>query len=334
MKWLRRPGIRRRRGLACLPPRARRRRITTGRSFGYDAARHNSNRRVPRSRRRTSAQLKQLKVTLDGTVDSSPIYVGGKLIVTTTYGRTEALNPQHGQGAVALHAAGVRACRRLGADHERDAGGVDRPHRRLRGGVRRTRPQAPALSDGKVLWTTTITRDPTHEKLTSSLNVVARSRDRDDRRLHRRRAALPGPRRDDVGAHRADRARLELALRGPARADPARARAQRATPRSGRGTARPSTRRTERSSSRPATAPCNGSTDWGDSAIVLSPDASRMLRHWTPTNQAQSQRLDADLGSTSPGAARRRLRGAGRQGREAPPAAAAQPSGRERPTRR
>src|SRR5262249_56556504 len=27
------------------------------------------------------------------------------------------------------------------------------------------------VSDGKVLWTTAVTRDPTHEKLTSSLNV-------------------------------------------------------------------------------------------------------------------------------------------------------------------
>jgi hypothetical protein len=33
---------------------------------------------------------------------------------------------------------------------------------------------------------------------------------------------------------------------------------------------------------------------------VLTPDASRMLRHWTPANQAQLNVTDADLGSTSP----------------------------------
>jgi hypothetical protein len=47
-------------------------------------------------------------------------------------------------------------------------------------------------------------------------------------------------------------------------------------------------------------APFNGSTDWGDSVVVLSPDASRMLRHWTPTDQQQLNVSDADLGSTSP----------------------------------
>jgi hypothetical protein len=48
-------------------------------------------------------------------------------------------------------------------------------------------------------------------------------------------------------------------------------------------------------------APWNGSTDWGDSTLVLSPDASRLLRHWTPTNQQELNTTDADLGSTSPG---------------------------------
>jgi hypothetical protein len=47
-------------------------------------------------------------------------------------------------------------------------------------------------------------------------------------------------------------------------------------------------------------APFNGRTDWGDSVLVLSPDASRLLRHWTPVDQARLNVTDADLGSTSP----------------------------------
>ncbi len=43
------------------------------------------------------------------------------------------------------------------------------------------------------------------------------------------------------------------------------------------------------------------STDWGDSMLVLSPDASRLVRHWTPTDQAQLNATDGDLGTTSPG---------------------------------
>ena len=44
----------------------------------------------------------------------------------------------------------------------------------------------------------------------------------------------------------------------------------------------------------------NGSTDWGDSVLELTPDASRLLHNWTPTNQAQLNADDGDLGSTAP----------------------------------
>jgi outer membrane protein assembly factor BamB len=46
--------------------------------------------------------------------------------------------------------------------------------------------------------------------------------------------------------------------------------------------------------------PFNGSTDWGDSVLELTPDASRLLHNWTPTNQAQLNANDTDLGSTAP----------------------------------
>ncbi len=46
--------------------------------------------------------------------------------------------------------------------------------------------------------------------------------------------------------------------------------------------------------------PFNGSTDWGDSVLELTPDASRLLHNWTPTNQAQLNATDGDLGSTAP----------------------------------
>jgi hypothetical protein len=35
--------------------------------------------------------------------------------------------------------------------------------------------------------------------------------------------------------------------------------------------------------------------------LVLAPDASRLVRHWTPTDQAQLNATDGDLGTTSPG---------------------------------
>jgi hypothetical protein len=46
--------------------------------------------------------------------------------------------------------------------------------------------------------------------------------------------------------------------------------------------------------------PYNGSTNWGDSVLELTSDAGRLLHNWTPTNQAQLNASDADLGSTAP----------------------------------
>jgi hypothetical protein len=47
-------------------------------------------------------------------------------------------------------------------------------------------------------------------------------------------------------------------------------------------------------------APWNGRTNWGDSELELSANASRLLQNWTPRNQDELNRSDADLGSTSP----------------------------------
>jgi outer membrane protein assembly factor BamB len=46
--------------------------------------------------------------------------------------------------------------------------------------------------------------------------------------------------------------------------------------------------------------PFNGSTDWGDSVIELSPDAARPLHNWTPLDEARLNATDTDLGSTAP----------------------------------
>ncbi|MGN6168711.1 MAG: hypothetical protein ACTHQQ_11150, partial [Solirubrobacteraceae bacterium] len=46
--------------------------------------------------------------------------------------------------------------------------------------------------------------------------------------------------------------------------------------------------------------PFNGHTNWGDSVLELSPDASGLLHNWTPKDQAALNRNDLDLGSTAP----------------------------------
>jgi hypothetical protein len=46
--------------------------------------------------------------------------------------------------------------------------------------------------------------------------------------------------------------------------------------------------------------PFNGSTNWGDSVLELSPGVGSFLRHWTPATQARLEATDTDVGSTSP----------------------------------
>jgi outer membrane protein assembly factor BamB len=266
--------------------------------FGYDAARHNSSPSTTITAANVG-KLKQVKVSLDGTVDSSPIYVGGKLVVTTTYGRTEALNPDTGKVL----------WRFTPPDYSRVAGSAQITNSTPAASTDRTAVYASAsdgrvrklrLADGKVLWTTAITRDPTHEKITSSLNVsrglviattggyigdappyqghVVTLSERTGRIAHvwnslcSDRHALIVPRT----CASSDSA---IWSRNGAAVDPSNGTLVVAT----------------------GNAPWNGSTDWGDSTLVLSPDASRLLRHWTPANQKELESSDGDLGSTSPG---------------------------------
>ena len=266
--------------------------------FGYDSARHNAS---PDTRLTAAnvGKLHRLHVALDGTVDSSAIQVGGRVVVTTTYGRTEAIDPANGKvlwrftpPSYSSLAGTARITNSTpAASTDRAAVYASAPD----GRVRKLR-----LSDGKVLWTTTVTRDASHEKLTSSLNVsrglvlvttggyigdtppyqghVLTLSERTGRIAHvwnslcSNRHALIVPR----SCRSSDSA---IWSRNGAAVDPANGTLVVAT----------------------GNAPWNGSTDWGDSTIVLSPDASRMLRHWTPTDQAQLNTNDADLGSTSPG---------------------------------
>ena len=44
----------------------------------------------------------------------------------------------------------------------------------------------------------------------------------------------------------------------------------------------------------------DGKTTWGDALIMLDPNATKMLGNWTPTNNAELNRRDLDVGSTSP----------------------------------
>ena len=46
--------------------------------------------------------------------------------------------------------------------------------------------------------------------------------------------------------------------------------------------------------------PYDGKTDWGDSTLQLDPDGTRLVGNYTPSNNAQLDDRDLDIGSTSP----------------------------------
>ncbi len=274
--------------------------------FGYDEARHG----VAPTGALAAASVGALKgqqVQLDGTVDSSPIYlhevrvlgvVHDVFFVTTTYGKTEAIDAADGAvlwrftpptyGSLAGTAQITNAT--PAASTDRTAVYAAAPD----GRIRKLR-----VSDGKVLWTTVITRDPTHEKMTSSLNVsrglvvmttggyigdappyqghVVTLSERTGAIQHVWNS-LCSDRHGLITPSTCPSSDSAIWSRNGAAVDPATGDLVVAT----------------------GNAPWNGSTDWGDSVLVVSPDASRLLRHWTPADQQHLNETDLDLGSTSP----------------------------------
>jgi len=267
--------------------------------FGYNAARYDAG---PVSTGVTAANVGHLarqRVQLDGTVDSAAIYVNGTFYLTTTYGRTEAIDAQ--TGSVKWRFVPPAYERIAGSSQITTAAPAADPSGSAiyaaapDGRIRKLR-----ASDGKVLWTVAITRDPSHEKITSGINisrglVIATTGgyigDAPPYQGHVVTIFAGSGRIDHVwNTLCANRHALILPRtcrasdsaiwsRNGATVDPANGDLVVAT---GNG-------------------PYNGTTNFGDSVIVLSPDASRIVGHWTPANQAALNSSDQDLGSTSPG---------------------------------
>jgi outer membrane protein assembly factor BamB len=274
--------------------------------FGYDAARHNA---APGSgiTAGNAAKLVAKRIQLDGTVDSSAIYLHGVPVrgkahdvffVTTTYGKTEAIDA----------ASGAVLWRFTPPGYSRFAGSAQITNSTPAASTDRTAIYASApdgrvrklrVSDGKVLWTATLTRDPTREKLTSSINVsrglvimttggyigdappyqghVVTISERTGRIAHVWNS-LCSNRHTLIVPSTCGASDSAIWSRSGAAVDPENGTLVVAT----------------------GNAPWNGGTNWGDSVLVLSPDASRLLRHYTPANYAQLDSGDVDLGSTSP----------------------------------
>jgi outer membrane protein assembly factor BamB len=279
--------------------------------FGYDAARHNSG---PASTGITVAnvgRLRRQRVALDGTADSSPIYlrgatVGGAghdvFVVTTSYGKTIAVDADSGSVLWRFTPRGYASW--AGSYRITNSTPVADPGRRF---VYSVSPDGRIhklnLDTGREVesgsWPVAITREPRREKIAPALNfarglvLAATGGYLGDAPPYQGHVvavaagngqivhvwnALCSDRRVLIEPSSCAESGAAIWARSGVVVEPASGRLLVAT-----GDGR-----------------FDGRSHWGDSVLMLSPDAGRLLRNWTPRDYASLDSGDVDLGSTAP----------------------------------
>ena len=146
--------------------------------FGYTAARANSGPSATGITAADVGRLRRQRVLLDGTVDSSPIYlhavrvrgvVHDVFFVTTTYGRTEAIDASSGHVLWRYTPAGYSSW--AGTARITTATPAADPGRKwIYAASPDGRIQKLSVADGHLAWRTRITLLPSREKIASALN--------------------------------------------------------------------------------------------------------------------------------------------------------------------
>ncbi|MGI8863401.1 MAG: PQQ-binding-like beta-propeller repeat protein [Solirubrobacteraceae bacterium] len=264
---------------------------------------------------RNLGSLRQRRVNLDGTVDSSPIElhairVHGRthdlIIVTTTYGRTIALDAGTGQELWEFVPPDIRSYE--GTPRITTTTPVADPGRRYvfaaspDGLIRKL-----AVATGHEIrsrhWPAHVTRDATHEKLASALNLSGReviattggyvgdappyqghvvTIERTSGRILHVWNSLCSGQHHLLVPSRCSVSDSAIWARSGAVVKPGSGRLLVAT---GNAT---------------GNRPFDGVSSWSDSVLELSPDAARLLHNWTPSHQAALSASDGDVGSTAP----------------------------------
>jgi outer membrane protein assembly factor BamB len=250
-------------------------------------------------------------VTLPGTADSSPIYLRGVavrgaphdvFVLTTSYGRAVAVDARSGevlwQFTPPAYGSWAGTARITNSSPVADRG---------RGFVYSAAPDGRihklSLESGKEVtsgrWPAAVTLDPTHEKIGTPLNLH-RGRilvgtggyigdappyqghvavvDAGTGRVLRVWNALCSGRHRLIEPRTCGESGAAIWARAGVVVDPTSGRLLVAT-----GDGR-----------------FDGRGNWGDSVLVLSPDATRLVGNWTPRDHAQLDSGDVDLGSTAP----------------------------------
>ena len=277
--------------------------------FGYDAARHNAGPKNTGITAGNVQKLRRQRVTLPGTVDASPIYLRGVQIhgarhdaffVTTSYGRTIAIDAA--SGAILWCFTPSSYASLAGSYRITNSTPVADPNRKFvyaaspDGRVHKLSVASGAEARG---WPVRVTLLPQREKLGTSLNFA-------------RGLVLLGtggyigdapPYQGHVIAINATTGRIVhiwnslcshvhrlLNPSSCAHSDSAIWARAGVVVVPGSGNLLVAT----------GNGLFDGKQNWGDSALLLTPNASRLLRNWTPRDHASLESGDVDLGSTAP----------------------------------
>jgi Glucose dehydrogenase len=275
--------------------------------FGWDVSRSGASSDATGITPANIATLRRQQVTLDGTIDSSPIYLHGVQVngrshdtffVTTTYGKTIAIDAA--DGAVLWRFTPPGFSTWAGTRQVTTATPVADPSRNfIYAASSDGHIQKLSVADGHAVWSTSITNLPRREKIAASLNY--------DRG---RVIAVTGGYIGDTPPYQGHVAILDAATGQlthvwnslcsdrPELIEPESCTASGSAIWGRAGAVIDP--RTGDIFVATGNAPWNGHNNWGDAVIALDSSATRIVDNYTPSNTEELERRDGDLGSTSP----------------------------------
>lgn len=300
--------------------------------FGDDAGRSDVSGAATGITATNVGRLRVRRVRLDGTVDSSPIYLRSLdirgaphdvFVVTTSYGRTIALDASTGAILWRFQPGGFRTW--AGGARITEATPVADPERRwVYAAAPDGRIHKLSLARGREVrsggWPVAVTRDPRDEKIGAALNlsgrfvVAATSGYIGDVPPYQGHVVAINRGSGSIAGVFNTLCSRRHHLLNPRRCSPPGA-ARYCTPNEQGVTPRPCRAHGGGILARAGAViepgsgdllvatgngPCDQRRSFGDSVLELSADARRLIGHWTPRNHDVLDRTDTDLGSTAP----------------------------------
>jgi outer membrane protein assembly factor BamB len=242
-------------------------------------------------------KLVRRQVQLPGTLDSTPIYVGGSFYATTTYGKTVRVDAKTGKIRWTFtppgYASYAGSAQITNAPPTADPSGKYVYAAAPDGRVRKL-----ATANGHAVWAAAVTKLPTREKLAAGLNfdnghvIVATDGYIGDAPPYQGHVVLLDARNGKVVS-----VWNSLCSNRHTLLDPSSCPSSDSAIWARSGVV---VEKSHRLLFATSNAPWDGQTNWADSVVELTPNAGLLTRHWTPVDVQALGDQDLDLGSTGP----------------------------------